>query len=540
MREEEKILQTIQTFIESVLLANDVEAALAVVSDNILGVGMNEQGTACDKSQLRRILETQKIRTSAFRLRYPKSDIRYHPPGFATASVVYELNIDTEQGMQRSAFIQTAAARKEEGQWKLCLLQAVPVELTEASIENYPLKFAETTLTQLRGELQEESFQFLSRSLSVGILGAYMEEGDLPPFYVNETMLDMLGYTRAEFFQAMEADSFAVVYPPDRDRVQAELAAAMEKGPEYTSQYRLVTKNGDVLWIVEHGKVSLRAEKSICLSAFVDVSNLMNLQNALEEKNATILSSINYASRLQKNLLPPEQSFRQAFSDYSVLWSPKDIVGGDIYWMRAFEAGTVLCVADCTGHGIPGALLTVLVSTTLDSVVCEDNCRDTARILYEIDRHGWEILHGGAVSGASIMEIMDGCDLAVLFIGKDGSVIFSSAGIPVFLCDGHKVRRLRGQRLSLGEGRLQRPEEAEAIRVPANPDNVFYVATDGLFDQIGGPGAQPFGYREFQRLALDHHGERQERIAGLIWEAFEAYRGDEPRRDDVALLSFRP
>lgn len=539
MREEDAVLQMIHRFIKAGL-THDVDCAMSFISENVMGVGMNEQGTIGSRDELRALLEAQsQFSGDSFRIHFPNSQARYHPPGFATASVVYELCYGAGEDESKSAYIQTVAARKEGGVWKICLLQAVPVELTEESIENYPLKFADNTLMQIREELRDEVFQFLSSSLSVGILGAYLSEGDLPPFYINDSLLNMLGYTQEEFLEIMAENSFAVVHPDDQERAQREIAEAAQKRQEYTCQYRLVTKSGESRWVVEHGKQSVQDGRDTILSAFVDVNELVNLQQALEEKNKTILSSITYAARIQKNLLPSEEEFQKAFQDYAILWSPKDIVSGDIYWLRTFEAGTVLCVADCTGHGIPGALLTVLISTTLDNVVDEAGCGDTARIIYDLDRRGAELLHSARNAGDSIMQIRDGCDLAIMFIAKDGSVTFSSANTQVFLCDGWEIKRYRGQRIHIGEGALKGPELVEKIQIPAG-GYTFHVATDGLFDQIGGPAGRPFGYQVFRRLALEHHGKKLAEISRSIWEAFEDYRGEYQRRDDVELLSFRP
>jgi len=101
-----------------------------------------------------------------------------------------------------------------------------------------------------------------------------------------------------------------------------------------------------------------------------------------EIANDTIMESINYASKIQRNLLPYNSVLESVFDDYFIIWKPRDIVGGDIYWLKQFEKGTVLCVADCTGHGTPGALLTMLVVSAFESVIKPDNCHDTAHALW--------------------------------------------------------------------------------------------------------------------------------------------------------------
>lgn len=540
MKEEDQILKTIQTFIENGLLTHDVDKTLSVISDTILGVGINEQGTVCSKAEIRRLLSALNDHsTGPCSITYPKSEIHYHPPGFATASVVYQLHFE-ENGLQmQSAFLQTAAAKKENGEWKLCLLQAVPVQLTEAGINNYPLKFADETLMQLRQELHGEIFQFLSGRLSVGILGAYIDGSDVPPFYINDNLLKMLDYTYEEFMSVMQHDSFAVVHPDDREHLQREMGAGIEKRQEYICQYRLIGKGGICRWVVEHGKPSCQDGRDIILSAFVDITETILLQEELKQKNNAILSSLEYAARIQKNLLPPEEDFNAVFPDFSVLWSPKDIVGGDMYWLKTFRQGTVVCVADCTGHGIPGALLAVLISTSLDSIVQEDNCRDTDHIICAMDRRGREILHSSQKSAQGVLDIRDGCDMAVLFISPDGDVTFSSAGIPIFMCDGSETKRFRGQALHIGEGSIKSPGQVKKTVIPAG-GCTFYIASDGLFDQVGGPGSIPIGYHYFQDLISGLHGEKLSAVTQKVWEEFEAYRGHEKRRDDVELICFRP
>jgi HAMP domain-containing protein len=257
----------------------------------------------------------------------------------------------------------------------------------------------------------------------------------------------------------------------------------------------------------------------------------------------TLNVPIDYAGTIQRNLLPEDATFREAFSDYSVLWSPRDIVGGDIYWMKNFSGGSVLCVCDCTGHGTPGALLTMLVVSVFDSMITEENCTDTARIVRDLEERLVSVFGldaSGAEGGKKVSaEIQEGCDLAVLFIAKDGSVTVSAGNLSVFVCDGAAVRRFKGQRIHVGEGKIRSAEDVETVRVPANPANKFYIASDGLYDQIGGANRLPFGYETFRRIVLENHGESQGVISERIREAFEAHRGSEARRDDVELITFR-
>jgi len=258
-----------------------------------------------------------------------------------------------------------------------------------------------------------------------------------------------------------------------------------------------------------------------------------------EEATETIIQGINYASKIQRDLLPRNYAFDKAFQDYSIIWKPRDIVGGDIFWLKNFERGTVLCVCDCTGHGTSGAMLTMLVVSALEACIWSNNCHDTAEIIWQIEQ---KLVSNFSVNAGTqdLDEIQDGCDMAVLFIARDGSVRISSGHIPVFVCDGKEVHQIKGQRIAVGEGRLKNKEEINVVCVEKNPDNTFYIGTDGFFDQPGGPLSGPFGYKVFKRFILSNHGEKLSAVSEKLWNIFEEYRGDEARVDDIQLISFKP
>jgi serine phosphatase RsbU (regulator of sigma subunit) len=217
-------------------------------------------------------------------------------------------------------------------------------------------------------------------------------------------------------------------------------------------------------------------------------------------------------------------------------------VGGDIFWLKNFEAGTILCVCDCTGHGAPGAMLTMLVVSAFEDMVNESNCFDTAGVIFNLEQR---LIRGFGVEaserGKAGADIHDGCDLVVLFLKKDGSINLSSANMPVFICDGKEALHIKGQRLYIGEGLLSNKEEIITKHIHADPTAKFYIASDGLFDQPGGKGNfVPFGYGKFIDIILENHDESQDVISGKIWSAFEDYRGAQLRVDDFELITFKP
>jgi len=291
-----------------------------------------------------------------------------------------------------------------------------------------------------------------------------------------------------------------------------------------------IKESADVLYKIAAGNFDARVKGNYS-GEFATIKDSVNTTAAAIKRHTSVVSGVEYAGKIQKNLLPPENVFREAFSDYHVIWHPRDMVGGDIYWIKNFDEGVVLCVCDCTGHGTSGALLTMLVMSALEAAVQPGSCADTANIIWKIDERLVQVFS---------MKTGDGCDLAVLFIAKDGSIALSAGHINVFICNGKEVQRIRGQKIFVGDGNLRSKEDIKITRIPANPDNKFYIASDGLFDQPGGELSVPFGYKTFEKIILENHGENQSIISGKIWDAFEEYRDMEPRVDDFELITFKP
>lgn len=544
--DDEALRQTLFQFVEGTLIHGDFNITLDVVAEDVIGVGMGEQGSYYNKNEMRAILEAvnkePQEEKAEYSVKYGKIDIRVFSP--SCASINGEVNLTATVGGQSmtNSFMQIASARKENGKWLWFMIVATPISLTEDGIESYPLAFAENALAQLKEELQTDTYELMNESFSGGILCTYIKE-NYPLCFANDSFIEMLGYEREEFEEIFKDNTVKMSYPDDKEHMRKVSEKSENSSGDVENRARWVKKDGSPIWV--EFRVRRTTDKygnHIFLSVVMDISEIVNLQRKTEEQNQTIMSGIDYARRIQKNMLPTDSVFKKTFSDYSVIWSPRDIVGGDIYWLKTFDKGTVLCVCDCTGHGTPGALLTMLVVSAFEDMVNENNCNDTAQILWNLEQRliGVFSVTAGTEEKSDTVAVRDGCDLAVLYIAKNRSVTISAGHTHVFVCDGKEVNRIRGQRLFVGEGKIKSKEDINVINIPANPDNKFYIASDGLFDQMGGTPPNPFGYKQFMRIILDNHNEKQSMISARIWEAFESYRGEQPRRDDFELITFKP
>lgn len=544
--DRKELQQTLYKFVEGTLVHGDYNISLETLTDDVIGIGMGEQGYYSGKKQLSELFasvfkgsEGASQQTS---IRYGEVGIQI--PSEYTASITAEVHMTTliNGETMTSSLMQMASARKEEGKWLFFMLAAVPINLSEDGIEAYPLAFAEEALDKLKAEMQTDSFELMNNSFSGGILCTYIKE-NYPLCFANDSFIEMLGYEREEFEEVFKDNTVKIGYSDDKV-VMAELSReAEEAGDDYSSRARWMKKDGSILWVkFRTRKTEDEYGNEIFLSVVIDVSKDVELEIKLKEQNQLIVDSLNYAHRIQKHLLASDHILEKAFTDYSVIWKPRDVVGGDIYWSRSYKEGSLLCVCDCTGHGIPGALLTMLASAAIDSATESISCNDTARIMMEVDRRfamafGLDEKENESVSKR---RIRDGCDIAVIFTAKDGTVTLSSGHIHVFVCNGDEVKRIRGQNISIGEGKIQSLDEIKTTVIPADKRNKFFVASDGLFDQIGGEKRRPIGFRPYSDVFLNTYNESLSVTTKRLWECFEDYRGDELRRDDVEIVAFQP
>lgn len=253
----------------------------------------------------------------------------------------------------------------------------------------------------------------------------------------------------------------------------------------------------------------------------------------LNEKNVKLQDSIEYAKMIQKTILPDGELIRQNLKDYFVIWNPRDIVGGDLYWMRKFKDGFIVMVGDCTGHGVPGALMTMAVNSILDRVV-EDICHDDpARILGEVNR----ILGDSLRRGNAETSIQDGLDAGILFLSNESKILYAGDHLSLFVVQGEEIKEVKG------DYKISKNSSDEKIflnqEINFVPGMSFYLATDGMKDQIGGKKSLPFGKSRILATLKSIHQLPMEEQKNMIWSTYEAYKKGETPRDDVTMIGFK-
>lgn len=262
------------------------------------------------------------------------------------------------------------------------------------------------------------------------------------------------------------------------------------------------------------------------------------------EKNELINESINYASVIQSSFLRSSREDMQVcLKDYFVHWEPRDKVGGDYYFFRKFKDGYFIVLFDCTGHGVPGAFMTLIMSSFIDHSVFEDNRHDPASILIHVNNRVKSSLGQFHVDDMDVLnqsdDGMDGVFCWVDTVKK--KLVYSGAKTPLFyiLPDSDKVYTLDGNKKGVGYVDTPFDYQWTNQEIDLQEGMCLYMTTDGVIDQIGGNKKISFGKNRIAKLLSNNYKLPMHEQEKIFFEEFYHYQGRETRRDDVCVIGLR-
>lgn len=312
--------------------------------------------------------------------------------------------------------------------------------------------------------------------------------------------------------QAMAAGNYEVALPPVRADEIGELSAA------FGSMAAQVRRHTEQL----EGIVRERTLK------------LMHTNQEMAAAHSKINDSIAYASMIQRAILPDRRLAAASACHHSVFWRPRDVVGGDFYVYREMADGCLLGLIDCAGHGVPGALMTMLAHAAVNQAIDEADCVDPAGILARTDQAVRNMLH---IDNAQ-RDIATEMDAAFVHLDfKAGRIVFAGAKIALHWCDENgEVQSVKGGRRALG---ARQPGIYRNQTVQAPPSRTFYLSTDGFLDQAGGEKGYGFGNARFAAMLRQHANLSLSEQGEAFVAALANYQGAHPQRDDITMMCFR-
>lgn len=252
----------------------------------------------------------------------------------------------------------------------------------------------------------------------------------------------------------------------------------------------------------------------------------------LEEQHREITDSINYAKRIQDAILPPLKIVRGYMPDSFILYKPKDIVAGDFYWMEGVNNLIIFAAADCTGHGVPGAMVSVVCHNAMNRAVREFMLVEPHEIL---DKTREIVLETFA---HSTEQVNDGMDIALCTLNTESNKLsFAGANNGLYLIRQGELTQIKADKQPIGKYEDAKPFTLHEFDLEKG--DVIYTFSDGYPDQFGGAKGKKFMYKPFRELLLSIHHKPMEEQQTLLLNAFEEWRGSMDQIDDVCIIGVR-
>ncbi len=259
---------------------------------------------------------------------------------------------------------------------------------------------------------------------------------------------------------------------------------------------------------------------------------LRSSKQETESKNREIVSSITYAKRIQSAIMPDSKKIQRLFKESFIIYKPKDIVAGDFYWITQIDGYDFIAVADCTGHGVPGAMVSMTCSSALSRSVKEFGLRKPSAILEKCRDLIIEAFDEGDLG------INDGMDVSLCRLEKSTNKIqFSGANNSLYIINDAAVNVVKADRQPVG--RYQHLLPFTNYEITMDKNDTFLIFTDGITDQFGGPKGKKFMYKNFRKI-MENHGhltltEFQEKILKIL----KSWQGKLEQIDDICVIGFR-
>jgi len=280
-----------------------------------------------------------------------------------------------------------------------------------------------------------------------------------------------------------------------------------------------------------------RTETGGTVAVYSDLTEIKESEQRAAAANQLILQSLRYASRIQSAVLPARRELNAVAADHFLIWEPRDIVGGDFFWFQPINGGYAVLVGDCTGHGVPGAFMTLIAWGLLDRMLRQVPNDKPSQLLTGLHRGVQSLLGQNEEDG----ETDDGLEVGVCFIKPHRKeMTFAGARFSIWRANDEGVIEVKGDRKGLGYRRYPPDATFTDFTLPFANSDSFYLTTDGLIDQIGGPRGRSFGKRRFQDLLKKYRGSSMSEQEESLRRAFAKYQGQQLRRDDLTVLGFVP
>jgi serine phosphatase RsbU (regulator of sigma subunit)/Tfp pilus assembly protein PilF len=288
--------------------------------------------------------------------------------------------------------------------------------------------------------------------------------------------------------------------------------------------------------LLEKQSTELLEQNDKIIKANEELKQLYEITNSQKEE---IISSINYAQRIQTAILPPETYITELINENFIFYKPKEIVSGDFYWIKQINQYIILVSADCTGHGVPGAFMSMLGISYLNEIVQRKEVTQANQILNELRK---EIKHSLRQTGKK-EESRDGIDMALCVIDTKKSIMqYSGAYSPLYIISNINgepaFKEIKADMMQVGM-HFSSDKSFTNHEIHLEIGDTFYISTDGFIDQIGGSKNTRFSRKNFKKLLLEIHDQPLFEQKEILEQTLKEWMGINPQRDDILVIGAR-
>lgn len=249
-----------------------------------------------------------------------------------------------------------------------------------------------------------------------------------------------------------------------------------------------------------------------------------------------VTDSIRYAKRLQEAILPPMSIVHNLLPESFILYKPKDIVSGDFYWLNDKSGKVVIAAVDCTGHGVPGAFMSIVGNNMLNQIMREKPLTDAASILDELNIQAAKNINQNPEEGA----VRDGMDLSLCVIDPQKRTIdYAGANNPIYIFRNKQFTEIKADKMPIGYLDDHKQRKFTNHRIEVEPGDTVYIFSDGYADQFGGPKGKKFMVNQFRNLLASIHHLPLSEQQDVLDRTIESWRGGLEQVDDILVIGFR-
>jgi PAS domain S-box-containing protein len=267
-----------------------------------------------------------------------------------------------------------------------------------------------------------------------------------------------------------------------------------------------------------------------------DITDRKLIELEIHSKNKKIADSINYARRIQGAILPDTFLVNKALPQSFILYKPKDVVSGDFPWFLKIGDIIYIAAVDCTGHGVPGALLSLIGYFLLNDIVRSRNIEDPGAILDQLDEGVTQTLR----QDENDSKTKDGMDIALCRIDiKNKTVRFAGAHRSLYIVKNNEMEEIKGNKFAIGGGIYKNQTNFSTHDIELAAGDSFYFCSDGFPDQFGGPDNRKLGPKRLRELIMQNHMKDSREAYKVFDSEWESWKGDEKQTDDVLLIGIK-